>query len=364
MAVFNELVTLGASPGTASVHQVNGSLNFIGTVIPSFSSTDFRYLGTKLANLYFVSGAYAAPGDFFVLANSYFDGTNLRRGRANETISRLRLNGATTAAASIYQLYADTSVASAADSTVTPATIHSVSSTGAHTFGASSGVTLTHTFQSGNRTILTITGNNGITGPALTLNSTDGTSRNASILFSRGGTSSYTVGVDAAGDGTNALRLAGTAVCGVFADNGTCTFGPATAGLFHEFKEGVKCKAGSFGTTAYLPISIDANAWTIAGAGTTRTIDTNIDYATNGAWHFALWFATDTSGAIQIVSDVGYNSNLPGFYSANLNISGFSAVTYSNNGGKIRINTTTAGSNATFLIQGMAIGRYATMTGT
>lgn len=367
MAVFNEILTFGVVPGTVVGHQMNGSLNTLGAPTPGFSSTAYAYVGSKLSTLFLSDGSSSTAADTLLYANSFFNGTNVGRGRANETCARLRLNGTTSAVSSSYQLAVDPSTSSSANSVASLAIVHDVTGNGAHTFGSNASPAVTHTFQSGNQTTLRVTGNNGISGPAVVINSTDATSRNAQLIFSRQGTSNFSIINDVAGAGTNALSFfsnLGSATAAVVASAGTWTFGPGTAGLFHTFNEGVKCKTTSFGTTSYLPVSIDANSWTVSGTGTTRTIDTNIDYATNGAWHFIITVATDGTGAAQIFADVGYNSNLPGFYSANLNIAGFTAVTYSNNGGKIRISTTTTLSNTNFILQGMAIGRYSTMTGT
>lgn len=367
MTVLNEILTFGSIPGTTTGHQMNGSLNTLGAPTPGFSSTAYAYVGSKLSTIFLSDGSSTSAADTLLYANAFFNGTNVGRGRASETVARLRLNGTTAATASSYQLAIDPSVAGAANSVASLAIVHDVTGNGAHTFGSSGSPAVTHTFQSGNRTTLQVTGNNGISGPAIVLNSTDATSRNSQLVFSRVGTPNFSIVNDTAGAGTNALTIfsnLGSANAAVVASAGTWTFGPGTAGLFHLFNEGVKCKTTSFGTTSYLPVSIDANSWTVAGTGVNRTIDTNIDFATNGAWHLILLVATDGTGAAQVISSFGYNSNLPGFYSANLNIAGFTSVTYSNNGGKIRITTTTTLSNTTFILQGAAIGRYATMTGT
>lgn len=133
-----------ASTNSTQVQQVYGSVNLKGAVVPSFSSTRFRYVGTKLTSLLFDDGSGAAAGAIYTFANLYFDGTNFRRSRANETCAQVLANGATTATANVWMLNADSSVASAADSVVAPATIMAATSQGTFSVGPSTATAIVH----------------------------------------------------------------------------------------------------------------------------------------------------------------------------------------------------------------------------
>lgn len=133
-----------ATGNDAIVQQVYGSINLKGAVIPAFTSTRYRYIGTKLSSLLIDDGSGAAAGGIFAYANAYFDGTNNRRSRTNETCANIQLNGQTAAATNVYMLGMNNSVASAADSTVTFTTVHGVNANGTHTVGPSSSDAIIH----------------------------------------------------------------------------------------------------------------------------------------------------------------------------------------------------------------------------
>ena len=131
--------TVGPSTSTTIVHQLNGSLNLLGAVIPSFSSTRYRYVGNKLSSSLYDNGSGAAAGGTFLYGNVYFDGAGNKRSRANETCANLVVNGSTTATGNIFMVSANNSVASAADSAVTMTDVHTIDSNGKNSFGPSTG---------------------------------------------------------------------------------------------------------------------------------------------------------------------------------------------------------------------------------
>lgn len=135
----NGLHTIGTSSSNDSlVHQLYGSLNLIGAVIPSFSSTRYRYIGNKLSSTLYDNGSGSAAGGTVMYGNVYFDGTGTKRSRANETCSSVSVGGATSASTVVFAVSADNSIVSAADSAVTLTSLLTVDSNGAHVIGNSS----------------------------------------------------------------------------------------------------------------------------------------------------------------------------------------------------------------------------------
>ncbi len=135
----NGLHVIGnASTNNALVHQLHGSLNTLGAVIPSYSSTRYRYIGSKLSSSYFDNGSGSAAGQFLAYGNAYFDGTNNKRSRANETCANIVLSGQTSATGLVWSVQADPSVAGAADSNASLAAIHTIDANGMHAIGNAS----------------------------------------------------------------------------------------------------------------------------------------------------------------------------------------------------------------------------------
>lgn len=134
---FNGLHTIGhPTSNDTLVHNIHGSFNISGSAVPSWSSTPYRYIGTKMA-LVLLNKNTAQAGQVFLYGNTYFDGTNNKRSRANETCGRLNVLGQTTATGNIYTLDADSSVSHAADSNAVYLTSHAVTAQGQHTIGVS-----------------------------------------------------------------------------------------------------------------------------------------------------------------------------------------------------------------------------------
>lgn len=135
----NGLHTIGSSSSNNSlVHQLYGSLNLLGAVIPSYSSTRYRYIGNKLSSSLYDNGSGSAAGGTAMYGNVYFDGTGTKRSRANETCSSVSVGGATSASTVVFAVSADNSIVSAADSAVTLTSLLTVDSNGAHVIGNSS----------------------------------------------------------------------------------------------------------------------------------------------------------------------------------------------------------------------------------
>lgn len=96
--------------------------------------------------------------------------------------------------------------------------------------------------------------------------------------------------------------------------------------------------------------------FTVAGSGTTHTIDTSIDYARAGLWSLVLNAQTNTTGSLIIQALFGYNNGT--FFSQNLNLTGILTAAYSNNSGKVRVTVTTLLGNTTFVVVGSCVGQY------
>jgi hypothetical protein len=110
-------------------------MSLLGTVIPSFTSTNQRYIGTKLSSTLFMSGSNAAAGNFNLFANQYYDGSNVYYSRLNETGVNLFLTGATATSTNGYVLAMGDSISHAADVTATNVFMHTVNYLGSHGIG-------------------------------------------------------------------------------------------------------------------------------------------------------------------------------------------------------------------------------------
>lgn len=136
----NGLHTIGSSSSNNSlVHQLYGSLNLLGAVIPSFTSTRYRYIGNKLSSTLYDNGSGSAAGGTAMYGNLYFDGTGTKRSRANETCSSVSVGGSTTAATTVFAVSANNSVVSAADSAVTLTDVLIINANGTASVGPSTG---------------------------------------------------------------------------------------------------------------------------------------------------------------------------------------------------------------------------------
>lgn len=101
--------------------------------------------------------------------------------------------------------------------------------------------------------------------------------------------------------------------------------------------------------------SIKVSDWVVGGTGTSRTIDTNIDYATRGCWRFTLIVAASTTGNTVVDGVFGYNG---AFVSQTFNLGLLTGVAYSNQSGKVRITISTLLSNTTVNVIGVCSGTY------
>lgn len=103
------------------------------------------------------------------------------------------------------------------------------------------------------------------------------------------------------------------------------------------------------------PIAIKVSDWVVGGTGASRTIDTNLDYATKGCWRFSLVVASSTTGNFIVDGLFGYNG---AFISQNFSVGLLTGCTYSNQGGKVRITISTLLSNASVNVIGTCVGTY------
>lgn len=131
--------TLGRSTSNdALVHTIYGSA-MLGTAIPSFSSTAYRYLGNKFNSAYIRLDSTSGSSGFTIRVGQYFDGTTTKRSVANQTSGFLAMNSRA-AAGTWFQVNVDSSIAGAADSTASNAQVLGIGTDGSYEIGPTAGL--------------------------------------------------------------------------------------------------------------------------------------------------------------------------------------------------------------------------------